>query len=100
NDFVELANAGAAAYDLSGYSVQYLPGSPSASSKWQATALTGAIAPGGRYLVSESAGTGGTTPLPAADASGSIAMSGTSGTIALVNGTTPLTCITAADCTA
>ncbi|MGW1616721.1 lamin tail domain-containing protein [Streptomyces sp. NPDC002285] len=100
NDFVELANAGSGAYDLSGYSVQYLPGMPSATSKWQATALTGSIAPGGRYLVSESAGTGGTTPLPTADASGSIAMSGTAGTIALVTGTTPLTCITAADCTA
>lgn len=100
NDFVELANAGSAAYDLSGHSVQYLPGAPSASSKWQATPLTGQIAPGGRYLVSESAGAGGTTPLPAPDASGSTAMSATTGTIALVAGTTPLTCLTAADCTA
>jgi predicted extracellular nuclease len=100
NDFVELANAGSGAYDLSGYSVQYLSGSPSASSKWSVTPLSGSIASGGRYLVSEAVGTGGTTPLPAADASGSIAMSATSGTIALVNGTTALTCITAADCAA
>lgn len=98
NDFVELANAGSAAYDLSNYSVQYLPGSPSASSKWSVTPLTGSIAAGGRYLVSEAVGAGGTTSLPAADASGSAAMSATSGTIALVNGTSPLTCITAADC--
>ncbi|MEU6339917.1 endonuclease/exonuclease/phosphatase family protein [Streptomyces sp. NPDC046977] len=100
NDFVELANAGTAPYNLSGYSVQYLPGSPSASSKWGVTPLTGSIAPGGRFLVTEAAGTGGTTALPAADASGNIAMSGTTGTIALVSGTTPLTCLTAADCAA
>ncbi|MFF9772816.1 endonuclease/exonuclease/phosphatase family protein [Streptomyces sp. NPDC013978] len=97
-DFVELGNAGSAAYDLAGYSVQYLPGSPSASSQWQVTALSGSIAPGGRYLIAEAAGTGGTTALPTADATGSIAMSATSGTIALVAGTTALTCKTAADC--
>jgi predicted extracellular nuclease len=99
-DFVELANAGSAAYDLSGYSVQYLPGTPSATSQWQVTALTGALAPGARYLVAEAAGTGGTTALPTADATGTIAMSATSGTIALVSGTTALACKTAADCAA
>ena len=99
-DFVELANAGSAAYDLSGYSVQYLPGSPSSSSQWQVTALSGSLAAGGRYLVAEGAGSGGTTALPTADATGSVAMSATSGTIALVSGTTALTCKTAADCAA
>ncbi|MGW1718920.1 lamin tail domain-containing protein [Streptomyces sp. NPDC002156] len=99
-DFVELGNAGSAAYDLSGYSVQYLPGSPSASSQWQVTALSGSVAPGGRYLVAEGAGSGGTTALPTADATGSVAMSATSGTLALVAGTTALTCKTAADCAA
>ncbi|WP_442819089.1 endonuclease/exonuclease/phosphatase family protein [Streptomyces sp. NBC_01235] len=99
-DFVELGNAGSAAYDLAGYSVQYLPGSPSASSAWQVTALSGSVAPGGRFLVAEAAGSGGTTALPTADATGSIAMSATSGTLALVSGTTALTCKTAADCAA
>ncbi|MDR6978501.1 putative extracellular nuclease [Streptomyces sp. 3330] len=99
-DFVELANAGPAAYDLAGYSVQYLPGAPSASSLWQVTALSGSVAPGGRFLVAEAAGTGGTTALPTADATGSVAMSATSGTVALVSGTTALTCKTAADCAA
>ena len=99
-DFVELGNAGSAAYDLAGYSVQYLPGSPSSSSVWQVTALSGSVAPGGRYLVAEAAGSGGTTALPTADATGSVAMSATSGTIALVSGTTALTCKTAADCAA
>ncbi|MBK6018700.1 endonuclease/exonuclease/phosphatase family protein [Streptomyces sp. MBT53] len=99
-DFVELGNAGSTAYDLSGYSVQYLPGTPSSGSTWQVTALTGAIAPGARYLVGEGTGSGGTTALPTTDASGSIAMSATTGTIALVSGTTALTCKTAADCAA
>lgn len=99
-DFVELGNAGSAAYDLSGYSVQYLPGSPSSSSTWQVTTLSGSVAPGGRFLVAEAAGSGGTTALPTADATGTIAMSATSGTLALVSGTTALTCKTAADCAA
>ncbi|MFD7948291.1 endonuclease/exonuclease/phosphatase family protein [Streptomyces sp. NPDC059744] len=99
-DFIELANAGSAAYDLSGFSVQYLPGSPSAGSLWQVSALTGSVAPGGRYLVAQAAGTGGTVALPTPDATGTVAMSATSGTVALVSGTTPLTCKTAADCAA
>ncbi|WP_327339721.1 MULTISPECIES: endonuclease/exonuclease/phosphatase family protein [unclassified Streptomyces] len=97
-DFVELANAGSAAYDLSGFSVQYLPGAPSAGSQWQVSPLTGAVAPGGRYLVAEAAGTGGTVTLPAPDATGTVAMSAASGTVALVSGTTALTCKAAADC--
>ncbi|MDQ0377818.1 endonuclease/exonuclease/phosphatase family protein [Amycolatopsis thermophila] len=97
-DFIELA--GAAATTLDGWSVQYLPGSPSASSKWQVTPLTGSVAAGGRYLIAEATGSGGTVALPAADAAGSIAMSATSGTVALVHGTNPLTCLTAAGCLA
>ncbi|MGW1724466.1 lamin tail domain-containing protein [Streptomyces sp. NPDC002306] len=99
NDFVELANRSTSAYPLDGYSVQYLPATASAGSLWQVTPLTGTLAPGGSYLVSESAGTGGTTALPKADASGGIAMAAASGTVALVNGTTALTCKTVADCT-
>ncbi|MFD4524025.1 endonuclease/exonuclease/phosphatase family protein [Streptomyces sp. NPDC058470] len=99
-DFVELGNAGSASQDLSGYSVQYLPGTPSASSQWGVTALTGSVAPGKRFLIAESAGTGGTTALPTPDATGTLAMSATAGTIALVSGTTALTCKTAADCAA
>jgi predicted extracellular nuclease len=100
NDFVELANHGTAATDLAGFSVQYLPGSPSASSTWQVTQLTGSVAPGGRYLVAEGKGSGGTVALPAPDATGAIAMSSTAGTVALVSGATALTCKTAADCAA
>ncbi|MEV7093744.1 endonuclease/exonuclease/phosphatase family protein [Amycolatopsis sp. NPDC051045] len=100
SDFVELANRGAAAASLAGFSVQYLPGSASPSSAWQVTPLTGSVAPGGRYLVAEGKGSGGTVALPTPDATGAIAMSATAGTIALVSGTAALTCKTAADCAA
>ncbi|GHF60036.1 endonuclease [Amycolatopsis bartoniae] len=100
SDFIELTNAGGAAVSLAGWSVQYLPASPSASSKWQVTPLTGSVAPGARYLVGESTGSGGTVALPTPDASGSIAMAAGAGTVALVHGTTALTCLTAADCAA
>ncbi len=100
NDFVELANHGTAATSVDGFSVQYLPGSASAGSTWQVTQLAGSVAPGGRYLVAEGKGTGGTVALPTPDATGTIAMSATAGTIALVSGTTALTCKTAADCAA
>ncbi|WP_234436134.1 endonuclease/exonuclease/phosphatase family protein [Streptomyces sp. NRRL S-813] len=100
NDFVELGNAATAPFDLGGWSVQYLPGSPTATSKWQVTPLTGAVPAGGTYLVQEAKGSGGDTALPTPDASGTISMSATTGTVALVHSTTPLTCLTAADCAA
>ncbi|MGW0792377.1 endonuclease/exonuclease/phosphatase family protein [Streptomyces sp. NPDC002911] len=99
-DYIELANVGRSSFGLSGLSVQYLPGSPSAGSLWQVSALSGTVAPGGRYLVAQATGTGGTVDLPAADATGTTPMSAASGTVALVSGTTPLTCRTAADCAA
>ncbi|WP_169739589.1 endonuclease/exonuclease/phosphatase family protein [Amycolatopsis taiwanensis] len=97
-DFVELGSTASASLD--GFSVQYLPGSPSASSKWQVTPLSGGIVSGGRYLVAEAKGAGGTVELPTPDAAGSIAMAATSGTVALVRGTDPLTCLTAVACAA
>ncbi|MFI2779535.1 endonuclease/exonuclease/phosphatase family protein [Streptomyces sp. ALB3] len=99
-DFVELANAGRSPFALSGFSVQYLPGTPSAGSLWQVTGLSGTVAPGARHLVAQAAGTGGTVALPAPDTTGTTAMSAASGTVALVSGTAPLTCRTAADCAA
>ncbi|MBP2340217.1 putative extracellular nuclease [Saccharothrix coeruleofusca] len=99
-DFVELANRGSAPVAVDGWSVQYLPASASAASQWQVTPLSGAIASGGRFLVAQAKGSGGTVELPAPDATGSIAMAGSGGTVALVTATTPLTCKTAADCAA
>ncbi|MEP6769266.1 MAG: lamin tail domain-containing protein [Acidobacteriota bacterium] len=87
NDFIELFNRGASPVSLSGWSVQY---ASSAGTAWQTTALSGSIAPGQYYLVQEAAGTGGTTSLPAPDATGSIAMSATGAKVALVSVTTAL----------
>ncbi|NUS89088.1 MAG: hypothetical protein HOY75_41945 [Streptomyces sp.] len=100
HDFIELGNSGTGSFDLSGWSVQYLGGSPSSSSKWQVTPLTGNIPAGGTYLVQEAKGSGGDTAPPTPDATGTIAMSATSGTVALVHSTTALTCLTAEDCAA
>jgi hypothetical protein len=65
------------------------------------TPLTGFVdGNGGFYLVQEAAGAGGTTALPAPQATGSINMSATTGTVALVDNSTALTCHTSADCAA
>lgn len=98
NDFVELRNDGSVAAGVTGMSVQYIPAG--ASTSWQVTPLSGTVPAGGHYLVQEAAGTGGTDPLPTPDATGTIALAGTAGTVALVRGTTALTCRTAADCAA
>ena len=100
NDFIELHNNGTAAVDLSAWSVQYISAAPGAATTWQVTPLTGSIAPGGSYLVQEAAGTAGTEALPTPDATGAVNMSGTNGTVALVNSQTALSCKTAADCAA
>jgi uncharacterized protein len=81
NDFIELYNRGGVPIDVSGWTVQY---ASSAGTTWQVTPLTGTIGPGAHYLVQEAQGSGGTTNLPTPDATGTIAMSGTSGKVALV----------------
>ena len=100
NDFIELANVGAGSASVAGWSVQYISASPGATTTWQVTPLNGSVPAGATYLIGEAAGAGGTDALPPTDATGSINMSGTSGTVALVNSTTALTCKTAADCAA
>ncbi len=85
NDFIELFNRGTGAASLEGWTVQY---GSSTGSSWQTTNLSGAIPPGGYYLVQEAQGSGGSANLPAADATGTINMSGTAGKVALVNSTT------------
>lgn len=87
NDFVELFNAGGATADLTGWSVQYASAS---GSTWQTTTLAGTIPPGGYYLVQQAQGAGGTLDLPTPDATGSIPMSLSSGKVAVVASTTPL----------
>ena len=89
NDFVELYNAGTAPVDLTGWTVQYASAS---GTSWQATPLSGSIQPGTHYLVQEAQGSGGAESLPAPDAAGGIAMSGSSGKVALVSGSATLAC--------
>jgi len=88
NDFIELFNAGSAPVALNGWSVQY---ASSTGSSWQVTPLPGiALQPGQYLLVQEAMGAGGTTSLPAPDATGTIALSASSGKVALVSSTTAL----------
>jgi uncharacterized protein len=88
NDFIELFNPTASGIDLTGSSVQY---AAAAGTTWQVTSLSGTISPGAYYLVQEAVGAGGTTALPAPDATGTIAMSATAGKVAFVTSTTALT---------
>ncbi|HWH52509.1 MAG TPA: DNA/RNA non-specific endonuclease [Gemmatimonadaceae bacterium] len=84
NDFIELFNPGSDPVSVNGLSVQY---ASATGTTWQVTTLSGSIAGGGYYLVQESQGSGGTTALPAPDATGSIAMSATAGKVWLVAST-------------
>lgn len=93
NDFIELRNTGSTPVDLTGWSVQY---ASSSGTTWNRTALSGVVQPGKHYLVQEAAGSGGSTPLPTPAATGSIAMSATTGKVALVRNNTALAC--GADC--
>jgi predicted extracellular nuclease len=87
NDFIEVFNAGSSTADLTGWSVQY---ASALGTSWQTTSLSGSLAPGQYLLVQEAAGTGGTVDLPPPDVTGNIAMSATSGKVALTNSTTAL----------
>src|ERR1700757_4371339 len=87
NDFIEIFNADGATVNLNGWSVQY---ASAAGTTWQVTALNGSLAPGQYFLVQESQGAGGTTNLPAPNATGNIAMSATAGKVALVSSTVAL----------
>lgn len=88
NDFIELFNRGTAPVSLSGMSVQY---ASSTGTSWQVTNLSNVtLQPGQYYLVQEAVGVGGTTNLPTPDAVGTIAMSSTTGKVALVSNQTAL----------
>ncbi|MFA6275355.1 MAG: lamin tail domain-containing protein [Pedobacter sp.] len=88
NDFIELYNPSNAAVDLTGWSVQYL--SAAGTGNWAVTPLTGSIPAKGFYLVQEAAGANGTLNLPTPDATGTLALSGTTGKVILSNAVTAL----------
>jgi hypothetical protein len=89
NDFIELFNRGTVAQDLTGWSVQY---ASSTGTTWAVTNLTNVtLAPGKYYLIQQAAGSTPSTALPTPDATGTLAMSGTSGKVLLANVTTAQT---------
>jgi DNA/RNA endonuclease G (NUC1) len=96
NDFVELHNRGSETVSLVGWSVQYASSAGTFSTSNLTTITEGSIAPGGYFLVQESAGAAGTTSLPTPDAAGGILMSATGGKVALVSNSNALTCTTGA----
>jgi len=84
NDYIELYNAGSSAVDLSDWTVTYYSSSGNSGGT---TGLTGkTIAAGGHFLIQEAAGTGSAAALPTPDASGSVNMSSTKGSVVLRNG--------------
>ena len=93
NDYIELFNPTGATVDLSTYSVQYASAS---GTSWSVTPLTGSIAAGHYYLVSEEGGSAGSA-LPPSDANGKIAMSASSGKVALAKTQTAVTGSTGAN---
>ncbi|KAB7768594.1 lamin tail domain-containing protein [Xanthomonas maliensis] len=80
SDFIELHNVGSTAVSLDGWSVQY---ASAAGSSWQATPLAGALPAGAYYLIKQADGSGGSVALPTPDATGTIAMGGSAGKVAL-----------------
>ena len=87
NDFIELFNRSSSPVVVTGWSVQY---AASGGTTWQSTPLTGTIQPGHYFLIQEAPGAGGTLSLPTPEATGSLAMSGTTGKVALVSNSTLL----------
>src|SRR5687767_12205873 len=88
HDFIELYNRSTSPVDLTGWSVQY---TSATGTSWASTALAGSLPAGEHYVVREAQGAGGTTDVPS-DVTGTIAMGGTAGKVALVNSTSALTC--------
>lgn len=92
-DFVELFNAGSAAVNVTGWSVQYASATGNGNfSANGVTALSGVMQPGQYYLVGLRSGANGLA-LPTADvANNATDMSGTNGKVVLLNSNTGLTC--------
>jgi endonuclease G, mitochondrial len=83
-DYVELYNRGTSPADIGGWSLQY---ASATGSGWDFNKqpLGGTIGPGEYYLIALASSGADGAPLPAANITGLINMSGTSGKIALVN---------------
>jgi len=89
HDFIELYNPTASSVQMTDWSVQYQSGS--GSGPFGAVAVFSGIVPShGYFLIQANQGSGGTQPLPAADAVAGFSMAATSGKIALVADTLPV----------
>ena len=96
NDFVELFNRGAAAVNLTGWTIQYASGPRRAGRRPRSP---GSIGPGRYYLVQLASTASVGSPLPAADATGTTNLASAGGKVALVRDTVALTCgATAGSC--
>ncbi|HEY2327479.1 MAG TPA: lamin tail domain-containing protein [Gaiellaceae bacterium] len=89
NDYVELLNRSSSAIDMSGWSLQYASAS---STSWAVTPLAGSVPAKHYFLVALASGGTGGIALPAVDSTGTTNMAVSGGKVALVNGTTALTC--------
>ncbi|MFJ4224325.1 ExeM/NucH family extracellular endonuclease [Microbacterium sp. NPDC089695] len=90
NKFVELYNLTDAAIALDGMSLQYRSATGTGAFNGVAP-LSGSIPAGGHYLVQGGSNGANGAALPTPDATGNLNPSGTTGTLALVNGTAPVT---------
>lgn len=92
SDYVELHNAGSAAVNLSGWSLQYASATGTGSFAGNgAVALSGTLQPGQFYLVRLATTTGPALPVTP-DAIGTLNLSGTGGKLILATTTTGLAC--------
>lgn len=90
NKFVELYNPTGSDITLDGMSVQYRSATGTGNSNG-VVALSGTIPAGGHYLVQGGSNGANGADLPEADAAGNLNPSGTTGTLALVEGTSAIT---------
>lgn len=95
HDFVELRNTSDRAISIDGWSLQY-SSAAGAFSAGNTLRLSGSVPAGATYLVQLAQGTGGTTALPTPDATGTLALSGTGGVVALSDANGALACTASA----
>ena len=92
NDYIELFNPTNITVSLSGWSIQYAPGTGTKLFSANVTDLSGSLASGQYYLVQlASSGSVGSV-LPKPDVTGTTNMNATAGKVILVNTTTGLPC--------
>ena len=89
HDFIEIFNNGNTPAGVGGWSVQY---ASATGTSWQLTSIptNTTLAPGAYLLIREAAGAGGSVSVTG-DVTGNIAMSSTSGKVALTTGSVALT---------